>query len=407
MIYWLWLQCALGAGGNRFHEIISHFSTAKRVYDAGDDGRAASRIFTQRELTLLGNTSLDTARSLKERCEKENITVITPDSSAYPMCLKNISKPPFALYCKGILPDFDNIPAICMVGTRKVSEYGYKCAYSLSGRLSRGGFIIISGGAKGSDTAAHLGALLAGGKTVALLPHGFGVSYLLENEKLREDILKSGGCLITEFPPDTPVAKQSFHIRNRLLSALSVGTVVVEAPVKSGALITASNALEQNRDVFVIPGNPGVGNYEGSNALLRDGAKPVTQLGDIFSEYTYRLGDKISIEKAMEKPLPNLRTYALKNEKPVKSPKKTPYKLKKEAVDEMSLKGKNEIIKKILPENLSKTAKIIYNQLDKQIFTCDDLLSSEMNANMIVSALGELELFGFIKSLPGGRYTLK
>ncbi len=407
MIYWLWLQSALGAGGNHFHEILSRFSTAKSVYEAGHEGRAASRIFNERELSLLRNTSLDTARALRDRCLKEDISVITPNHKAYPECLKNIHRPPFALYIKGEFPDFDNTPAICMVGTRKVSDYGYKCAYSLSGRLSRGGFVIVSGGAKGSDAAAHLGALLTGGKTVAVLPHGFGVSYLKENQKLREDILKSGGCIITEFLPDTPVTKQAFYTRNRLLSALSVGTVVIEAPLKSGALITAANATEQNRDVFIIPGSPGVINYEGSNALLRDGAKPVTALSDIFSEYTYKFGDKISIERAMKKSLPSLKAYDFGNEKFEKKVKKPPYKLKKEAAQELGLGDKKEIIKKILPENLSKNAKIIYNQLDKQIFTCDDLLSPTMNANMIMSALGELELFGFIKSLPGGRYTFK
>lgn len=407
MIYWLWLQCALGAGSKNYHKINSAFSTAKKVYEAGDEGRAASRVFSKRELELLKNTSLNTAKALQDKCEKENIRIITPVHHAYPECLKNIEDPPFALYVKGTLPDFDNTPAICIVGTRNVSDYGYKCAYSLAGRLSRGGFTIVSGGAKGSDTAAHLGALLTGGKTVAILPNGFDVEYLKSNAELREDILKNGGCLITEFPPDTPVFKRSFHIRNRLMSALSVGTVVVEAPAKSGALITAAYAVEQNRDVFVIPGSPGVGNYEGSNDLLRDGAKPVIDLNDIFSEYTYRLGEKISIERAMEKPLPGLRTYNSVNEKPEKKVKEVPHKLKKEADEELHLTEKNEIIKKILPENLSKNAKIIYNQLDKQIFTCDDLLSPTMNSNMILSALGELEIFGFIRSLPGGRYTFK
>lgn len=407
MIYWLWLQCALGAGGNRFHDIVSYFACAKKVYEAGEKGRIASCVFSERDLERMRNTSLDTARALLERCKKEEITVITPESPSYPDCLKNINKPPFALYVKGDFPDFDKTPAISIVGTRNVSDYGFKCGYSLAGRLSQGGFIIVSGGAKGSDTSAHLGALLTGGKTVALLPHGFGVEYLKENSELRENIIKSGGCLITEFPPDTPVYKQSFYIRNRLMSALSVGIVVVEAPAKSGALITAANAVEQNRDVFVIPGQPGLDNYEGSNALLRDGAKPVTELSDIFSEYTYRLGDKISIERAMEKPLPSPKSYTKPNNEAKKKVKKQPYKLKADAEKELVLKEKKEIIKKILPENLSKNAKIIYNQLDKQIFTCDDLLSPTLNSTMILSALGELELFGFISSLPGGRYTLK
>ncbi len=406
MIYWLWLQCALGAGNNRFHEIISVFTSARKVYEAGDAGRSASCIFNKKELEALNKTPLSTAKSLRDKCQRENVTVITPDDNLYPKCLLNIDNPPYALYVKGTFPDFDNIPVMCVVGTREVSEYGAKCAYSLSGRLSRGGFVIVSGGAKGSDTYAHIGAMLSGGITVAVLPNGFGARYLKGNEKLREDVVRKGGCLITEFPPDTPVTKRSFFIRNRLLSALAVGTVIIEAPVKSGALITAAYATEQNKDVFVIPGRPGIESCEGTNQLLRDGAKPVIDLNDIFSEYTYKLGDKISIEKALEKPLPSIKEYEKISENKKEKVLKPPYKLKKETAKELALNEKNKIVKKILPESLSKNAKIIYNQLDKQIFTCDDLLNPEMNANMILSALGELELFGFIRSLPGGRYTL-
>ncbi|MBR2044286.1 MAG: DNA-processing protein DprA [Clostridia bacterium] len=407
MIYWVWLQCALGAGNNRYHRIISKFSTAKALYEASSIKRIDAKIFSKREIERMIATPLSKAEEVLKLCEREGIRVITPNSPCYPNCLKNIAIPPYALYVKGDFPNFNETPAICIVGTRAVSEYGYKCAYSLSGRLSMGGFIIVSGGAIGSDTAAHLGAMLTGGKTVALLAHGFGVSYLNKNEKLREDIVRSGGCLITEFPPNTPVTKQAFHVRNRLMSALTVGTVVVEAPFGSGSLITAANATEQGKDVFVIPGQPGLENYEGSNELLRDGAKPVLQLEDIFSEYTYRLGDKISIDRAMAKPLPSYRLYVENTEKSLKKEKKPPYKLKEATDVNWVKKENNEIIKKILPENLSKNAKMLYNQLDKQIFTCDDLLSPAFDSKAIISALGELELFGFIKSLPGGRYSLK
>jgi predicted Rossmann fold nucleotide-binding protein DprA/Smf involved in DNA uptake len=191
------------------------------------------------------------------------------------------------------------------------------------------------------------------------------------------------------------------------MSALTVGTVVVEAPFGSGSLITAANATEQGKDVFVIPGQPGLENYEGSNELLRDGAKPVLKLEDIFSEYTYTLGDKISIDRAMSKPLPSYKDYVESTEKPLKKEKKPPYKLKDTVDVKRTENENNKIVKKILDENLSKSAKMLYNQLDKQIFTCDDLLSPTLDSKTILSALGELELFGFIKSLPGGRYSLK
>ncbi len=398
MIYWIWLQKALSQGSDRLNYILDKFPSAKAVYTAGDEGRAASGIFNERELRLMRSTTLESAKKIYDTCLRENITVITPESEVYPSILRNIPDPPFVLYAKGRFPDFDREPAMCIVGPREVSNYGYKCAYSLSGRLCRGGFIIVSGGAKGSDFAAHTGALLNGGITVAILANGFGDDYLKQNEALRKDILEKG-CLITEYPPYTPVTKSSFRVRNRLMSGLSHGVIIVEAREKSGTIITANRAVEQNKDLFVIPGNPGLPQYEGSNKLIKDGAKPLIDLSDIFSEYETKLHGKIDINKANAQPLAKMSEYTYKVENTEKAQKERPVLQK--------TKVKREFSKKILPEHLSKNAKIIYNQLDKQIFTCDDLLSPELNSNDILSALGELELYGFLSSIPGGRYTLK
>ncbi len=399
MIYWIWLQLALGQGSDRASLIREKFSSVRKVYESGDAGRAASGVFNQRELRLLRDTPLSKAESILNKCTKENISILTYDSNIYPEILRNIPDPPFVLYVKGRLPDFDNTPSICIVGPRKVTDYGYKCAYSLSGRLCRGGFLIVSGGAMGSDSAAHQGALLNGGKTVAVLANGFGNNYLSQNEELRQSILENG-CLITEYPPDTPVTKGAFHARNRIMSGLCSGVIVVEAHEKSGTLITANRAVEQNRDLFVIPGNPGLPQYVASNKLIRDGAKPLIDLNDIFSEYNNKFYGKIDIEKAMSSPLAKMVRYA-----PTKS---DTIKKQTQKFEKMPTKTEeNKFIKKILPENLSKNAKIIYNQLNKQIFTCDDLLSPTMNVSTIMSAIGELELMGYIKSLPGGRYTFK
>ena len=410
MIYWLWLHCALGAGGNKTNEIISRFSSAKGLYEAGDEERRASFLFTDNQLSRLKKTTLDDANKLLKQCKIEGIGIISLADKEYPECLRNISKPPYVLFYKGKLPDFDGVPTLSIVGTRKVSDYGYKCAYSLSGRLSQGGFLIVSGGAMGSDTAAHLGALLTGNKTVAVLPCGFNSNYLATNKKLRSDILLLGGCLISEFSPDENVRKAHFHIRNRLISGLSSGVIVTEAPLKSGALITAAHATEQNRDVFVIFTEDGNENFEGCRALFKDGAKQVKLITDVFSEYLYRFKDKISIEMAMAKPLPSYKTYDFGNEKPAEIKKKTYKKapfIPKETVEPENKKTeKNEINKKILTQPLSKNTKMIYNQLDKQIFSCDDLLSSEVNSVMALAAVGELELYGLIEAIPGGRYKL-
>ncbi len=410
MIYWLWLHCALGAGGIKSKEIISRFSSAKALYEAGDKGRRELNIFTENQLTRLNNTTLDEVNELIKQCSAQNIGIITIGDKNYPKRLKRIYNPPYALFYKGEFPNFDSIPTLCIVGTRKVTDYGYKCAYSLSGRLSQGGFLIISGGAKGSDTAAHLGALLTGNKTVAVLPCGFNINYPVANKKLREDILLSGGCLISEYLPDTPAQKSHFVVRNRLLSGLSNGVIVAEAPLKSGAMITANYAAEQNRDVFAIPGNPAQLNYLGNNSLIRDGAKAVSFITDVFSEYICEFNDKISIEMAMAKPLPSYKSYDFGIEEKVevnnKNDVKPPYKLKEQGNFEVKNTEKIKINKKILSEPLSKNTKMIYNQLNKQIFSCDDLLSSEVNSSMALAAVGELELYGLIEAIPGGRYKL-
>jgi len=395
VIYWLWLQKALGSGSRALPRILAKFKNAKEVFEAGDAGRTDSGVFNERELRLMKNTTLENAKKIHNNCVRENVTVITYEDNAYPKLLKNIPDPPLVLYVKGKLPDFNSVPSICIVGPREVTDYGYKCAYSLGGRLCRGGFIVVSGGAKGSDAAAHQGALLNGGITVAVLPNGFGYDYLKQNEKLRENILEKG-CLITENPPYTSVTKGAFEIRNRLMSGLSLGVVVVEAGERSGGLITARRATEQNRDLFVIPGSPGAPQYISSNRLIKDGAKPLFDLSDIFSEYEGLYGGKIDINRALAKPLAKMVKYKPEYEEKIKSD--TPKTVKKEEEKEFS--------KKILPENLSKNAKIIYNQLDKQYFTVDELLSPDMNSKDILSALGELELFGFVSSVPGGRYIV-
>ncbi|MBQ8203304.1 MAG: DNA-processing protein DprA [Clostridia bacterium] len=305
-------------------------------------------------------------------CKAENIKIITIEDDDFPDRLRNIPAPPLVLYCKGELPEIDNEPTFCIVGPRKVSDFGAKASYSLSARLSRAGFIIVSGGAVGTDSFAHKGALKYGGKTIAVLGCGIGYDYLPENEGMRKEIEKSC-CLITEYPPRFPANKFTFPARNRLMSGLSLGVAVIEAGVKSGALITARHAAEQGKDVFVIPGNPTLKHYKGSNQLLRDGAKPLLDASDVFGEYIYQFADKINIAKAFEK---------------------------------TEIEKSNKKIEKNFDETLSNEAKIVYNYLDKQKFTADDLLGLGLDDNELLSALTELEMEGVIKAQAGGVYIL-
>lgn len=374
--YLIWLQTALGAGNIRAVRALKYFGNAENIYRASPNERKAAGIFSPKDLSRLSAAKIDTAKRIIDDCRKYGIDIVPLGDTKYPYCLSVIDNPPLVLYVKGEKLDFDNTPAICIVGTRKVSDYGKKAAYSLAYRLSKSGMTVVSGGAVGSDYYAHLGALKAGGKTALVMGCGIECGYLPQNEPLRRHVAENG-CIISEHPPKAGLTKFSFPIRNRIMSALALGTVVVEAGRKSGALITANHALEQGRDVFVIPGSPTAEQYVGSNALLRDGAKPLLDVSDILNEYIPRFPDKIDIEKAYERSQ--------------KTAKKTVEK---------------QIHKKLSNETLSKEAKIVYNHLDKHKFYPDEIGGTDLGSSEILSALTELELEGLIRALPGGRYEL-
>lgn len=374
------LQAALGIGSARILSVILHFGSAKNVFAAGKAELTASKTMTSSQISRALKFDEGFAEKILSQCERKGIRVIGYGSREYPEALRNIPDPPAVVYVKGEWYDFDNLPAFCIVGPRKISEFGKKAAYSLGYRLSRAGMAVVSGGAVGGDAYAHLGALKAGGKTVAVLPCGIDYKYLEANRQLRDKILKSGGCLVSECPPDYGVKAYSFQVRNRLLSALSCGVAITEAAQRSGTLITARHAADQAKDVFVIPGNPTLPQYKGSNALLRDGARPLIDATDIFSEYLPRFGDKLDIARAFA-------NEENSENKPTES-------------------NVQKKFQKKCDQGLSKEAKIVYNNLDKLKFTADDIPQTDLSDSDILSALTELEMEGFIEALPGGLYQL-
>ncbi len=382
MKYLVWFSQVMGVGNIRSMKALEYFGSAQNIYNATENERLDSKIFTKEEISRLGKISLSKASDIIADCIKSDIEIISIFDKRYPTSLSVIENPPLVLYVKGKFPDFNNTPALSVVGPRKVSEFGKKAAYSLSFRLARAGFIIVSGGALGSDTYAHAGALKSGGITVLVMGCGIDAEYLIKNKPLRDEVAKRG-CLISELPPKAPVTKYSFPVRNRIISALSLGTVVVEAPERSGSLITARLANEQGRDVFVIPASPDKKEYKGSNALLRDGAKAVLDLSDIFTEYIVRFPDKIDIDKAYDK--------KIIEDKPQNDTKP-------------KIETKN--ISKNFSVGLSKEAKIVYNCIDKQKFLPEEILNTGLDSSSLLSALTELEMEFLIKAIPGGMYEL-
>ena len=328
--------------------------------------------FDESSREQINNAKNSVTERVIEQCKREDIRIIPIYDSCFPECLRNISPPPVILYTKGKLPDFDRIPMFCIVGPRKVSEFGRKAAYSLSRRLSKAGFTIVGGAAVGADTAVHLGAVSASGVSVMVAAQGIAEELNSCNKTLCSKVLENG-CIISESPPYAKAFKYSFPIRNRLMSGLSLGVAVVEAPEKSGALITASHAVEQGKDVFVIPGNPVDKAYKGSNLLLRDGAIPLLDASDVFSKYIFNFPEQISIEKAFDE---------------------SKSKVLKKNSQKKSLTG------------LSKEAVLVYNNLVKQEFTVDDLSLCGVSGSSLLSVLTELEMEHLIVSYPGGIYKI-
>ncbi len=392
MEYWIWLQSILRAGSAQVKPVLERYGNAKGVYNASYDDLKLSGLFKETQLAKLSDKDLSFAMKVLNDCKNMGISLVCINNSHYPSLLREIENPPLLLYFKGNIDLLNGQPTICIVGPRAVSAFGNKAAFSLSARLASGGFTIVSGGALGSDSAAHKGALAVNGNTICVLGSGINSSYLKENKPLRDTIAKQG-ILISEFFPNQNATKYTFPIRNRIMSGLSHGTVVIEAGDKSGALITANLANEQGRDVFVIPGNPTYLQYKGSNKLIRDGASALLDTGDIFQEYIVRFPDKIFPEKA----------FATQVVMTAESKEKTSAKTGPETAE----LPRKEKIKKNITDNLSKTAKIVYNQLDKQIFLIDEIDCGQLSLGEVLAAVTELEIFGYIEALPGGRYGLK
>lgn len=385
LVYWIWLQQALGYGSKYSGEILNFFGNAENVFNANESSLKSLKIGSRKTIANLLDKSLIKANKILETCEQNNIEIIPFNSKVYPENLREIPTPPVLLYAKGDKNLLCDEVSLCIVGPRKVSVYGKKAAFSLAARLALCGFTVVSGGALGCDTAAHKGALAVDGKTICFLGSGHNANYLQENKPLRDEI-ENKGLLISEFAPEYPASKYTFPIRNRLLAAFTLGTVVIEAGVRSGSLITANAAAEFGKEVFVIPGNPNEENYKGSNALLRDGAKPLLELADVITEYLPVFPHKIKPEKAYSKKITmSEEKVKLQKIKITEKPKKT---------------------KKIIDETLSKNAKLVYNYLDKQIFYVDDLAELSLTSSEILASLTELEIFGYVKAQPGGKYTL-
>ncbi len=281
--FWLALKHIPGLGNQTALRLLQHFHSPAAILTAKEK---ELRQLGVREKTISALKQKEWKRAVekeRKRLEKASIEVITYQDKRYPSLLKEIYDPPLLIYLKGDATLL-NTPSLAIVGTRQATFYGMKTATRLSMQLSELGLTIVSGLARGIDTATHRGCLKAGGKTIGVLGCGVDVVYPRENTKLYAEIIEKGGAIVSELPPGTPPLAPHFPARNRIISGLSLGVLVVEAALKSGSLITARLALEQGREVFAVPGPADSPYSHGTHALIKQGAKLVETVADILEE---------------------------------------------------------------------------------------------------------------------------
>lgn len=347
--------------------LLDHFESPEAILNATE--------VDLKRVEGVGPKSAKAIASWKENVEwdkefnklgKNGIKLLTQESEDYPFHLREIHDPPLVLYVKGELKNRQK-NSIAVVGMRHPTHYGQETARTMSYQLGSIGLSVVSGLAMGIDTYAHRGALQSKSHTVAVL--GFGFDYLSKsgNAKLAEEIVQGGGAIVTEFPFGRSPDRQTFPMRNRIVSGMTMGTLVVEAGVQSGALITANFALEQGRQVFSIPGRIDQAQSQGCNKLIQNGAKLVQSIDDILSEFEYLIPNQNSRSQISDSKEPSSQTIQV---------------------------------------NLTDTEKLVFNKLGNEEIEINDLISScELPPSIVSSTLLVLEMKRVIRQLPGKRYT--
>lgn len=394
-VSWIRLQSALGAGA-AINEIIEYFGSANALFEAGETEWRMSPVFVPRQIEKLCESTEKQALEVLATCKMNGWLVVPYDDPRYPERLRDIYNPPAVLYVDGELPDIDNSVVIGIVGTRRASDYAVKAADVMSRGIAEHGAIVASGGALGVDTAAHNGAMLSGGKTVAVLGCGLGTKYLMENKPLRDAVVNNG-ALITEFQPFTPASKYTFPIRNRIISGISLGVLVVEASVKSGSLITANCALEQGRDVFALPCSILDPAFAGTNKLIDDGAIVATKPLDLLYPYAEEYGIKIDGAKSVGK---IMRETALKSA--------NAYGMVHDISFENLQTGKKKrAARQKAAAELSGNTRFVFNALTEEYQSADEISrAAGLSIGEALTALTALEIAGLAASAGGKRYRL-
>ena len=281
---WIALNMTPGVGPRVATKLLEAFGSPENVFHARRSELEALRIRPETIESIMARELHERAAVELERVKRLDGDILILDDGSYPAMLREISDPPITLYVRGQWEASLTLPCVAVIGSRMCSTYGANASEMISRDLASRGVCVISGLARGIDTAAHRGAMRGGGKTVGVLGTGIDGAYPRENLRLIKEIIESGGAVVSQFPLGTPPLKDNFPYRNRIISGLSLGVLIVEASERSGSLITARLAMEQNREVMAVPGNITSANSYGTNYLIKSGAKLVQQWQDVVAE---------------------------------------------------------------------------------------------------------------------------
>ena len=419
--YWIWLSAMTDLRPKVRNALLDVFGDPETLYFA-DEAQLLERCqLTPAERARVLQKDLTRADGILEKCTQDGVSIFTLADAAYPQRLKSIFDPPVVLYIRGRLPALDEAAAIAVVGTRKATPYGIKMARRMGFELTKGGGLVVTGLAGGVDSAAAEGALRAGGSCIGVLGCAIDEVYPQWNTALYDDVA-AVGALVSEYPPGEGIQKKNFPERNRIMSGLSVGVTVIEAPEGSGALITAAHALEQGREIFAVPGNADQPNCAGSNELIRSGALLASTGWDVLSEFTAQFPQKL------EKPDPaRLREYNREERDAVGSapqPEAQEHPVVRPAAPEKG-RGFAKLRVRNDRKRIDNTEKREYIDLQQQLsgltenqlkivsaldapsMHVDDIIEkAALPAAAVLSELTLLQIKGFVIQEPGKRFTL-
>ncbi len=402
-LYDVWLSLALTKGGASFRKLLSVASSAEEIYLL-DDGKLASVISSKtRDYAALTDKNTERAKEILDFCISKNIGLLSYFDKEYPKSLREIKSPPSLLYYRGTLPDFENDALVSVVGTRRLSQYGRKNTFKIVSDLAFMGAVIVSGLAEGIDGVALAAAASLGKPTVAIIGSGIDVCYPKEHLTLAREIVKRG-CVMTEYPPKTKPERYNFPKRNRIISALSEVTLVMEGRERSGSLITATYAMEQGKKIYAFPGNVGNENSEATNQLIKGGAKLFTDSLDIV-DCIQRL-NPFSIEKrcdSMEEVLSSLSVSCVAVDDGIFHKSKVIKNINKNENKEKEKKEESTESPVTKPK-LNKRLLGIYQKItgDEPVLI-ETLIDSEYTLRDVMQCVLGLEISGYVEMLPGDR----